>query len=97
MRTAAISELKSRLSEYLDVVRAGEELGVTDRGKLIARLQPVSSELDSTSDLVELERLGLAKLPTTPLHVEAFFALPRASDPGGRALAALLADREEGT
>lgn len=37
MRSAAISRLKASLSEYIDVVKAGEELLVTDRGKPVAR------------------------------------------------------------
>jgi len=33
MKTAAVSELKARLSEYLNQVKAGMEVLITDRGK----------------------------------------------------------------
>lgn len=39
MRTVGIRELKSRLSEYLRLVRGGEEVLITDRGEVIAELR----------------------------------------------------------
>ena len=41
MKTAAVSELKARLSKYLDRVKAGEEVLITDRGNPVARLTPI--------------------------------------------------------
>ena len=41
MAEAGIRELRDHLSRYLERVRAGEELTVTDRGRPIARLTPV--------------------------------------------------------
>jgi prevent-host-death family protein len=38
---AGIRDLRDHLSRYLERVRAGEELTVTDRGRPIARLVPV--------------------------------------------------------
>ena len=38
-----IRELKSRLSHYLDAVRKGEIVVITDRGKPIARIEPLAS------------------------------------------------------
>lgn len=38
---AGIRELRDHLSKYLDRVRRGEELTVTDRGTAIARVVPV--------------------------------------------------------
>ena len=37
MPTAAVSDLKARLSEYLKRVKAGPEILITDRGKPVAR------------------------------------------------------------
>lgn len=42
MKTAAVSELKARLSKYLNRVKAGEEVLITDRGNPVARLLPIS-------------------------------------------------------
>jgi prevent-host-death family protein len=39
-----VRELRNRLSRYLDRVRAGEEIVVTDRGRAIARVVPVGGE-----------------------------------------------------
>ncbi len=39
-----IRELRNNLSRYLDRVREGEEVVVTDRGRAIARVLPVGNE-----------------------------------------------------
>jgi len=39
-----VRELRNNLSRYLDRVRDGEELVVTDRGQAIARMLPVGTE-----------------------------------------------------
>jgi prevent-host-death family protein len=51
--TVGIRELKNRLSHYLDKVRAGERLAVTDRGSVIAYVLPA----ERASDLEGLVRL----------------------------------------
>ncbi len=38
---AGVRDLRDHLSRYLDVVRDGEEVTVTDHGKAIARLVPL--------------------------------------------------------
>lgn len=56
--TVGIRELKNRLSHYLDRVRAGERLAVTDRGTLVAYVVPaaVASELEGLIRLVREDR-----------------------------------------
>ena len=39
-----IRDLRNNLSHYLDRVRAGDELVVTDRGRAIAQLLPLGGE-----------------------------------------------------
>jgi prevent-host-death family protein len=41
---AGVRELKSRLSEFLGLVAAGEQVIVTDRGRPVARLVPFATE-----------------------------------------------------
>jgi prevent-host-death family protein len=41
MAETGIRDLRDHLSRYLERVRAGEELTITDRGRPIARLIPV--------------------------------------------------------
>jgi prevent-host-death family protein len=44
MKTVRIAELKSRLSEYLRIVRSGTTVLVLDRNEPIARIVPASSK-----------------------------------------------------
>jgi prevent-host-death family protein len=62
MKTASISQLKNRLSSYVDQVRAGETVLVTDRGVVVARLEPASASPDSSGRLERLERAGLVRV-----------------------------------
>jgi prevent-host-death family protein len=41
--TVGIRELKNKLSHYLDRIKSGEKLAVTDRGNVIAFLLPAAS------------------------------------------------------
>ncbi len=55
-----IRDLKNSLSRYIERVRQGEEVIVTDRGRPVARL----SSLDHPSDLLaELVALGAVRPP----------------------------------
>ena len=47
-----IRELKNGLSKYIDRVRAGEEVIVTDRGRPVARLSSIDASEDRLADLV---------------------------------------------
>lgn len=91
MRTVGITELKATLSEKLAVVKAGGELVVTERGRPVARIIPYEP-MDSPERLEALERQGIVTLPRR----KATRREPRVSDPEGLALAALLAERDEG-
>lgn len=44
MKIVGIRELKEKLSAYLDEVQTGESILVTDRGKEVALLSPLSNE-----------------------------------------------------
>ena len=53
MASVGIKELKEKLSGYMDRVRQGEEIIVTDRGKEIAKVIPISRERAAIRHLVE--------------------------------------------
>ncbi len=95
MKTAAVSELKARLSEYLNQVKAGMGGLITDRGKPVARLVPVSRTKDSLRSLVRMEKQGLIRLGPGKLSKD-FWKIPRPEDPEGLVLKALLEEREGG-
>lgn len=95
MRRASIASLKARLSEYLDAVKAGEEVVVTDRGRPIARLGPMEVPASHESRLGALIRAGLARPPLRKLPT-GFRDQRGPADPEGRGLGALIQEREEG-
>jgi prevent-host-death family protein len=95
METAAVSELKAKLSGYLKRVKAGEEVIITERGKAIARVVPFTRSGPSPAEYEEMIRAGIIRPAKKPLGPD-FFDAPRAADPEGRALKALLEMREEG-
>lgn len=79
MRAVGIRELKNKLSEYLRIVRAGETVFVTDRGKVVAELVPPgeggrASHL--SPGLAELVREGRAT-PGGPRDPSVYRSLPR--------------------
>jgi prevent-host-death family protein len=43
-KTVSLTELRARISEIMRFVKAGGEVFVTERGKLIARTLPADSE-----------------------------------------------------
>ena len=57
-----IRELKNGLSGYIDRVRNGEEVIVTDRGRPVARLSALDADHDH---LAELIATGIVRAPTS--------------------------------
>ena len=96
MTTASISETKARLSALLDLVRAGETVTITDRGKPVAQIVPTvrGSTGDDEARLARLERAGLIRRPRKKLDVEAFLARPKVTSRES-VLEALLEERRE--
>ena len=95
MKTAPVSELKARLSEYLNQVKAGMEVLITDRGKPVARLTPILRSKDLKESMVRMEKQGLIKLGSGRLPKD-FWRMHRPDDPQGLVLKALLEEREAG-
>ena len=95
MKTAAVSELKARLSEYLSQVKAGMEVLITDRGKPVARLGPVPRPKNLKETLIRMEKQGLIRLGSGKLPKD-FWKMQRPEDPEGLVLKALLEEREAG-
>ena len=94
MTRVPISDLKARLSRYLDMVKAGDEVIVTDRGKPIARITPVEARQHMEGRLEELVRTGEVRPPVREDALD-LGQLARPADPDGRARALLLEERAE--
>jgi prevent-host-death family protein len=60
-----VSDLKNRLSHYLRLVRRGESVLVSDRDRVIARIEPAgdltSTGTDDARWLDDLERRGVVR------------------------------------
>jgi prevent-host-death family protein len=94
MVTASISELKNKLSAYIDRVREGETILVLDRGRPVAQLEPaVLPDDERVARLVRKGILRPAQAPP-PLHL-LDEPLPEA-EPGVSVLEALLEERRSG-
>ena len=99
MKKASISELKDKLSALIDGVQRGAPLLIVDRGRPVARLEPLTGPAqgeDAEDRIARLERMGTlrrgrGKLPPALLTAD----LPRPSA-GASAVAALLEERSEG-
>ncbi len=52
MTSVGIKELKTKLSSYVDKVKQGEEIIITDRGKEVALVIPVSRERHAVKSLI---------------------------------------------
>lgn len=59
MEAIGVRELRQHASRYLERVRRGETLEVTDRGRPVARLVPVSN--DTWTDMVASGRVSVAE------------------------------------
>jgi prevent-host-death family protein len=68
MKTIGSRELKNRLGRYLRMVRNGEAILVTDRGKPFARIVPLAPSHEEETDidkiLRQLEAEGHLRLGT---------------------------------
>jgi prevent-host-death family protein len=77
--TVGVRELRQNLSRYLERVKAGEDLVVSERGKVIARLVPAGAGADEYAELAA--RFG-ASVPVEPLEAIAARLSPRRAAAG---------------
>ena len=95
MQTTTLSQLKTSLHTCLRRVKAGEEVIITERGRPIARLSPITHPVSSPEYLKAMEEKRILKRGEKPLPAD-FWDLPRPADPQATVRSAVLKDREEG-
>jgi prevent-host-death family protein len=96
MKRATLTETKNNLSALVDQVQHGETILILDRGRPVARLESVLSEMDDPEGrLARLERQGLLRRAAAPLPREILAQRPPRPSGGTGALEALLAERRE--
>ncbi|MEW6365135.1 MAG: type II toxin-antitoxin system prevent-host-death family antitoxin [Acidobacteriota bacterium] len=96
MKAVGIREIKSRFSEYLRLVKGGEEILVTDRGEVVAELRRPglpATKAASYPGLVLLARQGAVVLGAD--HDPSKYRPRRPRVPPGTAIAALDDSRGE--
>ena len=93
MTKASVSHLKARLSEYLDVVKRGKDVLVTERGRPVAVLgPPPAASGGSSAETERLIRMGILLPAKGPLDPGIFQPSP-VKDPKGLVRKALIEDR----
>jgi prevent-host-death family protein len=89
MTRIGVRELRQHASRYLDLVKAGETVEVTERGELVAVLAPPSPAVTARARLIAEGRLTPAQGPRVlPTPVPPAPGSPTASE-------ALAADRAD--
>ena len=98
MKTATITEAKNKLSAFIDKVRHGETVVITDRGRPVARL--ISALTDAAEDpegrLARLERQGGLRRAISPAPRALILKKPPKTRKPSGVLDALLGERRDG-
>ncbi|PYO38284.1 MAG: prevent-host-death protein [Candidatus Rokuibacteriota bacterium] len=96
MKTIGIAKLKAHLSHYLDQVKHGEEVVVTERGLPVAKIVPLRGAERADSRRERLARAGVLQLGTGRIRGSLLKPPKGRANVGAGVLRALLAEREEG-
>ncbi|HJU16853.1 MAG TPA: type II toxin-antitoxin system prevent-host-death family antitoxin [Stellaceae bacterium] len=98
MKTAGITEAKNNLSALIDGLKGGSPVLIVDRGRPVARLEPVTSGCGGGQDgrLSRLVREGLVRPRRAAPPMTLFSDPPPRAKPGASAVDALLDERGEG-
>lgn len=97
MKKASITEAKNRLSALIDGLKRGSPVLIVDRGRPVARLEPVTSLGESEQDgrLSRLIREGVVRPARTSLSRALFAAQPPRPKRDASAVEALIAERRD--
>lgn len=98
MRTASITEAKNSLSALIDSLKSGSPVLIVDRGRPVARLEPVtgSAHDDPEGRLSRLLREGVVRRRRGDPPRTLFTSQPPRARPGTSAVDALIQERREG-
>ena len=97
MKRTSITEAKNNLSALIDSVKGGSAVLIVDRGRPVARLEPVSAlRPDDDSRLARLVRDGIVRPARRTATKDLFAARPPRLKKGASGVRALLDERREG-
>jgi prevent-host-death family protein len=95
VKKASITEAKNNLSALVARVKAGTAILIVDRGKPVARLEPVR-RLDAGSDrLAGLIRQGVVRPARTPTPADVIATTPPRTRDGSSGVSVLLDERRD--
>lgn len=63
MKSVGLREINQAFSRYMKIVKAGEDVLITERGRPIAVIKPVAPETDTATKILHLEADGLLSPP----------------------------------
>jgi prevent-host-death family protein len=98
VKKASLTEAKNQLSALIDSVKGGSPVLIVERGRPVARLEPVMSGLapDPDGRLSRLIRGGIVRPGRAAPPRVLFTTQPPRPKAGTSAVAALLEERREG-
>jgi prevent-host-death family protein len=96
VKKASITEAKNNLSALIDRVKGGSPVLIVDRGRPVARIEPVTSIGSEDDRLARLVRDGLVRPARGVTPKTVFAAPPPRAKKGASGVRALLDERREG-
>ncbi len=98
MKKASITEAKNNLSALIDGLKGGSPVLIVDRGRPVARLEPVKTGLPSEDDgrLERLVREGIVRPARGAVPTALLASKPPRPMTGASGVRALLEDRRAG-
>jgi prevent-host-death family protein len=98
MKKASITEAKNNLSALIDGLKGGTPVLIVDRGRPVARLEPVTNGPRSDDDgrLARLVRDGTVRPARSAVPKALFSSEPPRSKSGASGVRALVDDRRAG-
>jgi prevent-host-death family protein len=96
MKKASITEAKNKLSALIDRLKGGSPVLILDRGRPVARLEPVvTGHEHQDGRLARLIREGVVRPAKAPMSPALFAAQPPRPKRGTSAVTALLQERRD--
>jgi prevent-host-death family protein len=97
MKKASITEAKNNLSALIDGLKGGSSVLIVDRGRPVARLEPVTTAgAHPEGRLSRLTRDGVVRPGRAPLPRALIATQPPHPAPGASVVAMLIEERREG-
>jgi prevent-host-death family protein len=97
MKKASITEAKNNLSALIDSVKSGSPVVIVDRGRPVARLEPVgATAAEADSRLARLVREGIVRPARSPIPTDLLTGTPPRAKRAASGVRALVDERRDG-